>query len=63
MISDFLIAKTKHKPCIGIVCGSGLGGLVDGLEEQEAFSYDSIPGFPVSTGKEVLSNKILICLV
>ena len=50
-ISDFLLGNTKHRPIIGIVCGSGLGGLVDGLEEQELFSYESIPGFPVSTGR------------
>ena len=49
-ISDFLLNKTKHRPTIGIVCGSGLGGLVDGLEQQESFPYGSIPGFPISTG-------------
>lgn len=49
-ISDSLLGKTKHRPTIGIVCGSGLGGLVDGLEQQELFPYNSIPGFPLSTG-------------
>ena len=51
-ISDHLLAKTKQRPTIGVVCGSGLGGLVSGLENQELFPYDNIPGFPVSTGME-----------
>ena len=51
-ISDFLLSKTAHRPKVGIVCGSGLGGLVDGLEQQESFPYENIPGFPVSTGRD-----------
>ena len=56
-ISDFLLSKTKHRPTIGIVCGSGLGGLVDGLEQQESFLYENIPGFPASTGRVIKFNN------
>uniref|UniRef100_A0A646QC77 Purine nucleoside phosphorylase n=1 Tax=Hemiscolopendra marginata TaxID=943146 RepID=A0A646QC77_9MYRI len=48
-IADFLLDKTKHRPRIGIICGSGLGNLADLLEEKDAFPYKDIPSFPVST--------------
>ncbi|KAJ9591785.1 hypothetical protein L9F63_001721, partial [Diploptera punctata] len=45
--ADFLMEKTKYRPMIGIICGSGL----DCLTERECFSYEDIPSFPVSTVK------------
>ncbi|XP_043216450.1 purine nucleoside phosphorylase-like isoform X1 [Amphibalanus amphitrite] len=47
--ANYLLERTKHRPAIGIVCGSGLGSLVDHLKEREAFPYEKIPNFPVST--------------
>ncbi|WP_084506863.1 purine-nucleoside phosphorylase [Geminicoccus roseus] len=35
-------------PAVAIVLGSGLGGLVDELEQPEAFDYADLPGFPTS---------------
>lgn len=42
-----------RKPLIGIVCGSGLGGLADMLLEQPqvAVPYSNIPHFANSTGR------------
>ena len=37
------------RPRLGIVLGSGLGGLADALEEAVAVPYADIPGFPPST--------------
>ena len=37
------------KPFIGIVLGSGLGGLADEMEIETRISYSDIPGFPKST--------------
>jgi xanthosine phosphorylase len=34
------------KPRLGIVLGSGLGGLADGLEDAIAVPYKELPGFP-----------------
>ena len=45
-----VLEQTKHNPLLGIVCGSGLGGLADIMEESDMFEYKDIPGFPVSTG-------------
>lgn len=36
-------------PRLGIVLGSGLGGLADALDETIAVPYAEIPGFPTST--------------
>ena len=38
-----------REPLVGIVLGSGLGGLVDDIEDQIVIPYRDIPGFPVST--------------
>lgn len=58
-------------PSVGIVCGSGLGGLVNLLQEKVEVLYSEIPNFVVSTvaghaGKLVfglLGNKPCVCMV
>lgn len=47
--ADWLLAQTDIRPTVGIVCGSGLGGLADLLKDQLAFNYKDIPNFPQST--------------
>jgi len=47
----FLASKMKSNPQIGIILGSGLGGLVQHLEIEEEVTYATIPNFPVSTVK------------
>ena len=37
---------------MGIICGSGLGGLADMVLDADTFDYKDIPNFPVSTGIE-----------
>ena len=37
------------QPAIGLVLGSGLGGLVEALEQSVVVSYADIPGFPPAT--------------
>ena len=47
---DFIKSKTNgFEPEVGIVLGSGLGGLVNVINTQYAISYKDIPNFPVST--------------
>ena len=41
--------KTDFLPEIGIVLGSGLGDFARQVEKSAEISYDSLPGFPVST--------------
>ncbi len=46
---DFLVGKLNGlMPRYGIVLGSGLGSLVDAVEETARIAYADIPGFPVS---------------
>ena len=48
--ADWLLAQVDIRPLVGIVCGSGLGGLAEMLKDQVAFNYKDIPSFPQSTG-------------
>ena len=47
------------RPKIGIICGTGLGGIGDVLEDPVPVPYEVIPDFPVSTGK---NSYITSCL-
>lgn len=42
-------SRIQVKPEIGLVLGSGLGGLADTLENAVAIPYSDIPGWPLST--------------
>lgn len=42
-------AETVLAPAVGVVLGSGLGGLADELEDRVEIPYGDIPGWPVST--------------
>jgi len=46
---EFLQARISLKPAIGIILGTGLGGLVDEIEVLHTIPYTTIPNFPVST--------------
>ncbi|MEW5796872.1 MAG: purine-nucleoside phosphorylase [Candidatus Zixiibacteriota bacterium] len=45
----FITAKVTLKPQIGIILGTGLGTLVDGMKLEGAVEYEDIPHFPTST--------------
>lgn len=47
--AEWLQNQTKIRPVLAIICGSGLGGLADRLEESVTFNYEDIPRFPTST--------------
>jgi purine-nucleoside phosphorylase len=47
---DFIRATVSELvPRVGIVLGSGLGGLVDAIDQEGSIAYTDIPGFPAST--------------
>jgi len=56
---QFLASKMKNNPQVGIILGSGLGGLVQHLEVEQEFPYATIPNFPVSTVKGHRGSLIL----
>ena len=45
----FLRTRTAATPAIGIILGTGLGGLVKEIQVQTVIDYGDIPHFPVST--------------
>ena len=68
--ADYLKKATDFQPEIGIVLGTGLGGLVNEIKIEKSISYKDIPNFPVSTveghqGKLIfglLGNKKVIAM-
>jgi len=47
--AKFILAKTKLRPRIGLVLGSGLGAFADELGAAARVDYKKIPHFPCST--------------
>lgn len=45
----YLQSKTTVKPTIGIILGTGLGGLVNEIKAIDIIPYEAIPHFPLST--------------
>ncbi|MDR0802723.1 MAG: purine-nucleoside phosphorylase [Fluviicola sp.] len=59
--AEYIGSKTPVKPSIGIILGTGLGGLVKEIEVTDEIPYEQIPHFPVSTveshsGKLIFGN-------
>ena len=46
---DYIRTRTNVQPKVGVVLGTGLGGLVSEIEIESAIPYEEIPNFPVST--------------
>jgi purine-nucleoside phosphorylase len=47
--AKFILSKTKLRPKIALVLGSGLGGFADDLTDATRIPYQKIPDFPRST--------------
>jgi purine-nucleoside phosphorylase len=54
----FIQSRTNVKPTIGIILGTGLGGLVKEINVIDEIPYEQIPNFPVST-VESHSGKLI----
>ncbi len=42
-------ARWQNTPRVGIILGTGLGGLVSEIQEEASFPYEELPHFPVAT--------------
>jgi purine-nucleoside phosphorylase len=49
--AQFIAARTKHQPKVGLILGSGLSALADEVEEADVIPFADVPNFPVSTVK------------
>jgi purine-nucleoside phosphorylase len=47
--ANHISKRTRLKPKIAIILGSGLGGLADALTDVAMFEYDELPHFPATT--------------
>jgi purine-nucleoside phosphorylase len=55
---SYIRKYTKMRPTIGIILGTGLGGLVNEVKNKIVLNYEDIPHFPVST-VESHSGKLI----
>jgi purine-nucleoside phosphorylase len=51
--------RTDMVPDVGIVLGSGLGGLADDLEDTVAIRFDELPGWPAATAPGHVGRLLL----
>lgn len=56
---NYIENKIELRPAIGIILGTGLGGLADDIEIETTLSYTDTPHFPIST-VETHEGKLLI---
>jgi len=56
---QFINQKSKVKPKIAIILGTGLGELAEDIQEKEIIPYSEIPNFPVSTVQSHSGNLVL----
>ncbi len=67
---NFVKGQVSFEPKTGIILGTGLGSLVDGIDMVGTVDYDKIPHFPVSTveshaGRLLFGNlkgKPVVCM-
>jgi purine-nucleoside phosphorylase len=57
--ADAVRARTKLRPEIAIVLGTGLGGLASEIAVEAEIPYGEVPGFPLST-VETHAGKLLV---
>ncbi len=46
---NYIKTNINYEPEVGIILGTGLGGLVNEIDVDKSIPYDEIPNFPVST--------------
>ena len=51
--------RTPTEPRVGIVMGTGLGGLAEGIQAEVVLPYEEIPHFPLSTVESHAGRLIL----
>lgn len=68
--AQYIASRTRHKPTVGLILGSGLNTLADEIAQADKIPYSAVPNFPVSTvqghtGELVigsLNNKTVIAM-
>ena len=58
--ADYIKSKVNSIPDTAIILGTGLGALVNHIEDKQYIPYTEIPNFPVSTVEGHSGNLILV---
>lgn len=60
------LGEELGQPKVGIVCGSGLSGLADALQEKVVIPYSELEGFAINTGERetpsITSSRLSDCM-
>ena len=56
---SYIKPKLKSAPAIGIILGTGLGGVAEAIEKLQVFPYKELPHFPLSTVEGHSGNLII----
>jgi purine-nucleoside phosphorylase len=56
--ADYIKANVLNLPKIAIILGTGLGALIDSVEDIQYIPYEKIPNFPISTVEGHSGNLI-----
>lgn len=57
--ADFIRERIGQAPMVGVILGSGLGSLVDMMEEKTVIPYQEIPNFPQSSVDGHAGNLVI----
>jgi len=57
--AKYINQRSKIKPEIAVILGTGLGKLAEDIKEKEIIPYSDIPNFPVSTVQSHSGNLVL----
>jgi purine-nucleoside phosphorylase len=57
--AEFVRARTRLRPEVGVILGTGLGDFADALEVERAIPFGEIPHFPVSTVESHAGELVL----
>lgn len=59
LCADQVLAQVKARPRVGIILGTGLGGLGQRIQVEQSFPYETLPDFPLST-VESHTGKLIV---
>jgi purine-nucleoside phosphorylase len=57
--ADFLASRMHSKPDVGMILGTGLGGMTDKMDLDVRLPYEEIPHFPTSTTQGHRGNMVV----
>ncbi len=57
--AEYILSRTRHRPQVAIVLGSGLGGFVSEVQDADVIPYSDIPEFPQCTVEGHMGRLII----